>query len=130
MAFAMGVDIINVAIEAMMSIGCTQAQVCHTNRCPTGIATQNKWLQKGIDTPLKSDRLAQYFNTFRKEFLEITHAAVYEHPCQFTMDDVQVNVDDNYLNRSLASTNGYNKAKVPFTGAQELKDCSYLGGKI
>lgn len=129
MAFAMGVDCINVAREAMMSIGCIQAQVCHTNRCPTGIATQNKWLQKGIDIPLKSDRLAQYFKTFRKEFLEITHAAGYEHPCQFTMDDVQVNVDDNHMNKSLAATYGYNKAKVPFTSVQELKDCSYLGGK-
>lgn len=129
MAFAMGVDCINVAREAMMSIGCIQAQVCHTNRCPTGIATQNKWLQNGIDVPLKSDRLAQYFKTFRKEFLEITHAAGYEHPCQFTMDDIQVNVDTNDLNRSLASTYGYNKTKVPFTSVQELKDCSYLGGK-
>jgi len=130
MAFAMGVDCINVAREAMMSIGCIQAQVCHTNTCPTGIATQSKWLQNGINIPLKSDRLAQYFNTFRKEFLEITHAAGYEHPSQFTMDDVQVNVDDNDLNKSLASTYGYNKAKVPFTGVQDLKDCSYLGGKI
>ncbi|MGB3143319.1 MAG: FMN-binding glutamate synthase family protein [Maribacter sp.] len=129
MAFAMGVDCINVAREAMMSIGCIQAQVCHTNRCPTGIATQNKWLQKGIDVPLKSDRLAQYFKTFRKEFLEITHAAGYEHPCQFTMDDVQVNVDDNNMNKSLAATYGYNKTKVPFNGVQELKDCSYLGGR-
>ncbi|WP_300025102.1 FMN-binding glutamate synthase family protein [uncultured Maribacter sp.] len=130
MAFAMGVDCINVAREAMMSIGCIQAQVCHNNTCPTGIATQSKWLQKGINVPLKSDRLAQYFNTFRKELLEITHAAGYEHPSQFTMDDVQVNVDDNDLNKSLASTYGYNKAKVPFTGVQDLKDCSYLGGKI
>ncbi|QLG46876.1 FMN-binding glutamate synthase family protein [Costertonia aggregata] len=129
MAFAMGVDCINVAREAMMSIGCIQAQVCHTNRCPAGIATQKKWLQNGIDIPLKSDRLAQYFKTFRKEFLEITHAAGYEHPCQFTMDDIQVNVDDNDLNRSLASTYGYNKAKVPFTSVQELSDCLYLGGK-
>jgi glutamate synthase domain-containing protein 2 len=123
MAFAMGVDCINVACEAMMSIGCIQAQICHTNRCPTGISTQSKWLQKGINVPLKSDRLAQYFNTFRKEFLEITHAGGYEHPSQFTMDD-----DD--LNHSLATTYGYNKAKVPFTGVQELKDCSYLGGKF
>lgn len=130
MAFAMGVDCINVAREAMMSIGCIQAQVCHTNRCPTGIATQKKWLQNGIDVPLKSDRLAQYFKTFRKEFLEITHASGYEHPCQFTMDDVQVNVNDNELNKSLASTYGYHKTKVTFSGIQNLKDCSYLGGKL
>ena len=129
MAFAMGVDCINVAREAMMSIGCIQSQVCHTNRCPAGVATQSKWLQAGINVPLKSDRLAQYFKTFRKEFLEITHAAGYEHPCQFTMDDIQVNVDDNELNRSLAATYGYHKVKVSFNGTMELLECNYLGAK-
>ncbi len=129
MAFAMGVDVINVAREAMMSIGCIQAQVCHTNRCPSGVVTQSKWLQSGIYVPLKSDRLAQYFKTFRKELLEITHAAGYEHPCQFTMDDVQVNVDDDFLHSDLKSSYGYEKAKVTFNGMQELQDCTYLGGK-
>ncbi|MGI9552398.1 MAG: FMN-binding glutamate synthase family protein [Aurantibacter sp.] len=129
MAFAMGVDCINVAREAMMSIGCIQAQVCHTNKCPSGVATQSKWLQSGINIPLKSDRLAQYFKTFRKELVEITHAAGYEHPCQFTMNDVQVNVDDNDLNRTLRSSYGYNKTPVRFNGMQFLHDCDYLGGK-
>lgn len=129
MAFAMGVDCINVAREAMMSIGCIQAQICHTNRCPSGVATQSQWLQRGIDVPLKSERLAQYFKTFRKEFIEITHAAGYEHPCQFTMDDIDVNVDDHNLSKELSSTYHYLKAQVPFTSMQELKDCNYLGGK-
>ena len=128
MAFAMGADIINVAREAMMSIGCIQAQVCHTNKCPTGIATQNKWLQNGIDPTLKSVRLAQYFKSFRKEFIEITHAAGYEHPCQFTMDDIEVNVDDHNLSKELSSTYGYIKTKVPFASMQDLKNCMHLGG--
>lgn len=129
MAFAMGVDCINVAREAMMSIGCIQAQVCHTNKCPAGIATQSKWRQNGINIPLKSDRLAQYFKTFRKEFIEITHAAGYEHPCQFTMHDIQVNVDDIDLTRNLRSTYGYNKTKVDFKDMQELYNCQHLGSK-
>ncbi|MEO1011912.1 MAG: FMN-binding glutamate synthase family protein [Bacteroidota bacterium] len=129
MAFAMGADCINVAREAMMSIGCIQAQVCHTNRCPAGVATQSKWLQGGIDVPLKSDRLAQYFKTFRKEFLEVTHAAGYEHPCQFAMEDINVNVDDNYLHSDLKSTYGYVKTPVAFSGMKELYECAYLGGK-
>ena len=129
MAFAMGVDTINVAREAMMSIGCIQAQVCHTNKCPAGIATQSKWRQNGINIPLKSDRLAKYFKTFRKELVEITHAAGYEHPCQFTMNDIQVNVDDADLTRNLRTTYGYNKTIVPFKDMQSLYDCIYLGGK-
>ncbi len=129
MAFAMGVDCINVAREAMLSIGCIQAQVCHTNKCPAGIATQSKWRQSGIDVTLKSERLAQYFKTFRKEFLEVTHAAGYEHPAQFTMTDIQVNVDDDYLSSDLKSVYGYEKTKVGFNSMKELYECTYLGGK-
>lgn len=129
MAFAMGADCLNVAREAMMSIGCIQAQICHTNRCPTGVATQKKWLQNGINVPLKSDRLAQYFKTFRKEFLEITHAAGYEHPCQFLMDDIQVNVDDDYLTASLRQVYKYQKDTVAFSSMKELYDCVHLGTK-
>ncbi len=127
MAFAMGVDCINVAREAMMSIGCIQAQICHTNRCPAGIATQSKWLQNGINIPLKSERLAQYFKTFKKELIEITHAAGYEHPCQFKMSDIDMNVDDHNLSKELDKTYMYEKTLVPFTGMQDLKDCLYLG---
>ncbi len=129
MAFAMGADCINVAREAMMSIGCIQAQVCHTNKCPSGVATQSKWLQNGIDVPLKSLRLAQYFKTFRKELVEITHAAGYEHPCQFTMKDIDVNVDDHNLSEELNKTYNYEKTPVSYTNMQDLKDCVYLGGK-
>lgn len=129
MAFSMGVDVINVAREAMLSIGCIQAKICHTNRCPSGVATQSAWLQRGIDVPLKSERAAQYFKTFRKEFLEITHAAGYEHPCQFKMTDIEVNVDDHNLSAELSTTYQYNKTPVPFTGMQSLLDCKHLGGK-
>lgn len=129
MAFALGADSINVAREAMMSIGCIQAQVCHTNRCPAGIATQSKWLQNGINIPLKSERLAQYFKTFRKELLEITHAAGYEHPCQFKMTDIEMNVDDHNLSKEFGNTFGYNKSPVKYTNMQDLKNCQYLGGK-
>jgi len=128
MAFAMGADCINVAREAMMSIGCIQAQICHTNKCPSGVATQSKWLQSGIDPTLKSARLAQYFKTFRKELVEITHAAGYEHPCQFRMADIDVNVDDHNLSSELDKTYKYEKTPIPFKGMQDLKDCLYLGG--
>lgn len=128
MAFAMGADCINVAREAMMSIGCIQAQICHTNRCPAGVATQNKWLQNGINVPLKSERLAQYFKTFRKELIEITHAAGYEHPCQFNMGDIEMNVDDHNLTKEFKHTFNYEKTPVAFKSMQHLKDCVYLGG--
>jgi glutamate synthase domain-containing protein 2 len=129
MAFAMGADCINVAREAMMSIGCIQAKICHTNRCPSGVATQNQWLQRGINVPLKSERMAQYFKTFRKELIEITHAAGYEHPCQFNMADIEMNVDDHNLSKKLRNAYHYSKVPVKYESMQKLKDCMYLGGK-
>ena len=48
-AFALGCDMVNVAREAMLAIGCIQAQKCHTDTCPTGVATQNAWLAHGLD---------------------------------------------------------------------------------
>ncbi len=127
MAFAMGVDCINVAREAMMSIGCIQAQVCHTNKCPAGIATQNKWLANGIDPTLKSVRLAQYFKTFRKEFIEITHAAGYEHPCQLKMTDIKINAEGHNLSTALQNAYNYEKTVVPFNGIETLKNCKHIG---
>src|SRR5699024_4574642 len=101
MAFAMGVDVINVAREAMFSIGCIQAQLCHTNNCPTGVATQRKWLERGIDVKDKSKRTEMYFKNFRKELVELTHSCGYEHPAQFRMDDIQMSVGDKNVIKTL-----------------------------
>jgi glutamate synthase domain-containing protein 2 len=126
-ALAMGADLINVAREAMMSIGCIQSQVCHTNRCPSGVATQNSWLQMGINIPLKSDRFSDYAQYFRKEMVELTHAAGYEHPCQFTMDDIELSMGDNNHTRSLHRIYRYKKVPVAFSGMADLFDCEHLG---
>ena len=128
MAFSMGADLINVAREAMMSIGCIQAQLCHTNRCPTGITTQNKWLQRGLNVEDKSVRAHFYFKNFRKELIEMTHACGYEHPCQFTMDDVDLAVGDKNLIKTLAQSFMYHKCPVPFESVKKLSECEYLGG--
>jgi glutamate synthase domain-containing protein 2 len=128
MAFAMGADVINVARSAMMAIGCIQAQICHTNRCPVGVATNNKWLVAGLDPTLKSDRFYNYVKTFTKELIEITHAAGYEHPSQFTMEDVDLSMGDNNLTQSLRNSHGYDKNAVKFDGMQSLLSCPYLGG--
>ncbi|PCJ64121.1 MAG: FMN-binding glutamate synthase family protein [Bacteroidetes bacterium] len=126
-AFAMGADVINVAREAMMSIGCIQAQLCHTNNCPSGVATQNKWLQAGIDPTLKSERFYNYVKYFRKELVELTHASGYEHPCQYEMSDVETTTDDRNQISTLADIYGYTKDKVSFNSMNELLNCPYLG---
>ncbi|MFN4146556.1 MAG: FMN-binding glutamate synthase family protein [Runella sp.] len=129
MAFAMGADVVNVGREAMLAIGCIQAQICHTNRCPAGVATQNKWLQAGIDPTLKSERMYNYGRTLTKEILEITIACGYEHPCQLTMDDIDLAMGDNNSTLPLSSIYGYQKASVVFEGIESLLNCQYLGGR-
>lgn len=128
-AFAMGADVINVAREAMMSIGCIQAQVCHTNTCPSGVATQSKWLQSGIDTTLKSERFYNYVKLFKKELLEITHASGYEHPCQYRLDDVETNTDDRSQISNLEEIYEYTKSEVSYTSLEDLASCPHLGGQ-
>ena len=67
LAMAMGADMIYIAREAMLAIGCIQAQICQTGNCPTGVATQDKWLMRGLDPTDKSARLANYITTLRRK---------------------------------------------------------------
>ena len=60
--------------------------------------------------------------------MEITHACGYEHPCQFTMTDVEINSSDHILAQSLEKTFGYEKEKVPFDSVKTLQECPHLGG--
>ncbi|WP_286967100.1 MULTISPECIES: FMN-binding glutamate synthase family protein [Arsenicicoccus] len=89
-AFAMGCDMVNVAREAMLAIGCIQAQKCHTDTCPVGVATQNPWLARGIDPALKSVRLANYLMTVRRDLLKVAEACGVLHPALITVDDVEL----------------------------------------
>ena len=105
-AFALGADLVNVAREAMMAIGCIQSQRCHTDRCPTGVATQDPWLVHGLDPALKSTRCAHYVRTFRKELVKVTEAVGVAHPGLITPDDVDVFCGD-YEARTLRTVYGY-----------------------
>ena len=80
LGFSLGCDMIAVAREAMMAVGCIQAQRCHTDHCPTGVATQNKWLMRGLDPTSKAVRLANYVVTLRKELLWLSRACGKSHP--------------------------------------------------
>lgn len=89
-AFALGADMVHVAREAMLAIGCVQAQKCHTDRCPTGVATQDKWLAHGLDPADKSVRLAHYVQTLRRDLVKIAEAAGVPHPGLLGPDDVAI----------------------------------------
>jgi glutamate synthase domain-containing protein 2 len=83
-AFALGADLVSVGREAMLSIGCIQAQRCHTDRCPTGVTTQNRWLTRGLDPDLKSVRCANFISMLRRDLLRVSQACGVEHPALVT----------------------------------------------
>jgi glutamate synthase domain-containing protein 2 len=89
-AFALGCDMVNIAREAMLAIGCIQAQKCHTDTCPTGVATQNPWLAHGLDPAVKSVRLANYVKTLRRDLLKVAEACGVEHPALIDTGSVEV----------------------------------------
>ena len=99
-AFALGCDVVAVAREAMLAIGCIQAQRCHTGHCPTGIATQNAWLMRGLDPTMKSARLANYLVTLRKEVLALCRACGVSHPAFITGDHLEL-LDDRFGGQGL-----------------------------
>jgi glutamate synthase domain-containing protein 2 len=89
-AFALGCDMVNVAREAMLAIGCIQAQKCHTDTCPTGVATQNAWLAHGLDPARKSVRLANYVTTLRRDLVKVAEACGVEHPGLIDTGSVEI----------------------------------------
>jgi glutamate synthase domain-containing protein 2 len=105
LALAMGCDMINVAREAMLSIGCIQAQQCHTGHCPTGVATQRPWLVGGLDPTLKSARLANYLMALRKELLSLAQACGEVHPALVPLD--RIDVLEGLKSRSAVDVFGY-----------------------
>ncbi len=88
--FALGADMVNVGREIMLSIGCIQAQKCHTDACPTGITTQNAWLARGLDPTLKSVRAANYVKTLRRDLLKVSEACGVAHPGLISTDDLDI----------------------------------------
>jgi glutamate synthase domain-containing protein 2 len=106
MALSLGCDTINVGREAMMSIGCIQAQRCHTDHCPTGVATQNKWLMAGLDPNLKSVRCGNYIMTLRKELLQLGRACGVPHPALVRREQLEL-IEGAFQGRPLAEVFGY-----------------------
>jgi len=106
LAFALGCDTVNVGREAMLAIGCIQAQRCHTNRCPTGVTTNSTWLQRGLDPTVKSVRAANYLVQMRKELLQLSRACGVTHPAFVTLDHLDV-LDDRFGTRGAADVFHY-----------------------
>ena len=77
---ALGADWCNSARGFMFAVGCIQAQACHTDKCPTGVTTQDPGRQKGLVVGDKAQRVANYHGNTLKALAELLAAAGVEHP--------------------------------------------------
>ncbi|UXX77988.1 FMN-binding glutamate synthase family protein [Reichenbachiella carrageenanivorans] len=73
-AFALGADACYSARGMMLALGCIQALECHSNHCPTGIATQQNHLIKGLNVTDKKVRVAKFHNETVNSFVEFMGA--------------------------------------------------------
>jgi glutamate synthase domain-containing protein 2 len=121
---AMGCDMIAVAREAMLSIGCIQAQKCHTGHCPTGVATNKPWLVRGLDPTLKAARFANYVKTLRKEMLELSHAVGVGHPALLRLEHFEI-LNDRLGRKNALDLFGYSPTWTR-TNAKSLRDAGLI----
>jgi glutamate synthase domain-containing protein 2 len=80
---ALGADWCNAARGFMFAVGCIQSQSCHTDRCPTGVATQDPLRQRALVVPDKIHRVANFHRATLHELAEMTAAAGLDHPSEF-----------------------------------------------
>jgi glutamate synthase domain-containing protein 2 len=79
---ALGADWCNAARGFMFALGCIQAQACHTDRCPSGVSTQDPWRQRALVVDDKTSRVAQFHRNTMAALAELVGAAGLSHPCE------------------------------------------------
>ncbi len=79
-AFALGADLCASARAMMMAVGCIQALQCNSNKCPTGVATQNQSLANGLVVESKKYRVSNFHKHTVESFVELMAASGVDHP--------------------------------------------------
>ena len=95
-ALCAGADFINSARGFMMALGCIQAMQCHKNTCPTGIATHNAALQRGLVIEDKAERVFHYANNMAHEVAIICHSCGVDEPRQLQRKHARIVREDGF----------------------------------
>jgi glutamate synthase domain-containing protein 2 len=80
---ALGADWCNSARGFMFALGCIQSQACHTDKCPTGVSTQDPARQRALVVPDKAERVFNFQRATVEALAELVAAAGLDHPTQF-----------------------------------------------
>ncbi|MFM1895523.1 MAG: hypothetical protein RLZZ385_597 [Pseudomonadota bacterium] len=111
---AMGADVVNAARSMMLALGCIQSKSCNTNKCPTGIATQDPARARAVGLEDKSLRVYNFHRTTVKAFLELCGAMGYADPSDLKASDIHVRLQGNLRN--------YDEVYTPLKPGQLLGD--------
>ncbi len=98
-ALALGADLCNSARGMMLAMGCVQSLVCNTNRCPTGITTQDPRLTRGLDVSDKGSRVARYQRETLHALVDIVSSAGLQSPCEITRSHLYRRIDQQAVAR-------------------------------
>jgi len=79
---ALGADWCNSARGFMFALGCIQSQSCHTDRCPTGVSTQDRVRQRALVIPDKAERVYNFHRATIEALAELVGAAGLDHPTE------------------------------------------------
>ena len=85
---ALGADWCNAARGFMFALGCIQSQNCHTDRCPTGVATQDPSRWKKLNVPDKAERVKMFHENTLHALKELIAAAGLTHPSELGPEHV------------------------------------------
>ena len=116
---AMGADWCNSARGFMFSLGCLQAQTCHTGHCPTGVTTQDPKRMRALVVPDKAERVFQFHQNTLKALKELLAAAGLSHPCDLGPEHVIQRVSSTEV-RSLAALHIWAKPRELLSAIPEL----------
>lgn len=89
-ALCTGADFVHSARGFMFALGCIQAMRCHTNTCPTGVATHNRRLQRGLVVEDKATRVANYVRALNRDIDMIAHSCGQRHARELNRSHVRI----------------------------------------
>ncbi len=100
---ALGADWCNSARGFMFALGCIQSRTCHTDHCPTGVATQDPVRQRAIVVTDKGERVFYFHANTLHALADLLGAAGVKHPSELTAEHLMVRNAQGHA-RTLAST--------------------------
>ncbi len=96
---ALGADLCNSARGMMLALGCVQSLLCHTNRCPTGVATQDPKLSRGLVVEDKYQRVYRYHDETMLALVDLLSSSGLEHTSELNRSHIYRRINQREILR-------------------------------